>query len=67
MWPNTRISVMGGEQAAGVLADITRAQHEKAGKPVSPILKIKNIGMIFLSLHTCNFFSSSGQKSRKGS
>ncbi|XP_034256954.1 probable methylcrotonoyl-CoA carboxylase beta chain, mitochondrial [Thrips palmi] len=33
MWPNARISVMGGEQAAGVLADITRAQHEKAGKP----------------------------------
>lgn len=35
MWPNARISVMGGEQAAGVLAEITRAQHKKQGKPVS--------------------------------
>lgn len=35
MWPNSRISVMGGEQAAGVLAEITRAQHQQAGKPWS--------------------------------
>ena len=26
MWPNARISVMGGEQAAGVLATITAEQ-----------------------------------------
>lgn len=34
MWPNARISVMGGEQAAGVLAEITRAQYQQTGKPV---------------------------------
>lgn len=32
MWPNARISVMGGEQAASVLAQITRDQRIKAGK-----------------------------------
>lgn len=31
MWPNSRISVMGGEQAAGVLAQVKRDQLEKAG------------------------------------
>lgn len=31
MWPNARISVMGGEQAAGVLAQVKRDQHEKSG------------------------------------
>jgi 3-methylcrotonyl-CoA carboxylase beta subunit len=30
-WPNSRISVMGGEQAAGVLATVKRAGIEKAG------------------------------------
>lgn len=28
-WPNARISVMGGEQAANVLAQITRDKHQK--------------------------------------
>ncbi|OXA37290.1 methylcrotonoyl-CoA carboxylase beta chain, mitochondrial [Folsomia candida] len=32
MWPNARISVMGGEQAAGVLAQITRDQRIREGK-----------------------------------
>jgi 3-methylcrotonyl-CoA carboxylase beta subunit len=32
MWPNARISVMGGEQAAGVLAQIKRDQKEAAGE-----------------------------------
>ncbi|XP_064095427.1 methylcrotonoyl-CoA carboxylase beta chain, mitochondrial-like [Macrobrachium nipponense] len=32
MWPNSRISVMGGEQAAGVLAQITRDQRKREGK-----------------------------------
>jgi 3-methylcrotonyl-CoA carboxylase beta subunit len=32
MWPNARISVMGGEQAAGVLAQIRRDSIEKSGK-----------------------------------
>jgi len=31
MWPNARISVMGGEQAAGVLAQVKRTQMENAG------------------------------------
>ena len=33
MWPNARISVMGGEQAAGVLAQITRDQRAREGRP----------------------------------
>lgn len=33
MWPNAKISVMGGPQAAGVLAQITEEQHKRAGKP----------------------------------
>jgi 3-methylcrotonyl-CoA carboxylase beta subunit len=32
MWPNARISVMGGEQAAGVLAQVKREQKERAGE-----------------------------------
>jgi len=32
MWPNARISVMGGEQAAGVLAQVKKDQLEKRGE-----------------------------------
>ena len=32
MWPNARISVMGGEQAAGVLATVKRDGHERIGE-----------------------------------
>ena len=32
MWPNARISVMGGKQAAGVLAQVKRTQMENAGE-----------------------------------
>ncbi len=32
MWPNARISVMGGEQAAQVMAQVTRDKMKKAGK-----------------------------------
>lgn len=32
MWPTARISVMGGEQAAGVLAQVKRAQKEGKGE-----------------------------------
>ncbi len=35
MWPNARISVMGGEQAAGVLAQVKRDSLAKRGKPFS--------------------------------
>ncbi|XP_033217173.1 methylcrotonoyl-CoA carboxylase beta chain, mitochondrial [Belonocnema kinseyi] len=31
-WPNAKISVMGGEQAAGVMAQITRDQRQREGK-----------------------------------
>lgn len=36
MWPNARIAVMGGPQAAGVLADVTRAGIEKRGGTWTP-------------------------------
>ena len=36
MWPNARISVMGGEQAASVLAAVKREQLARAGAPFSP-------------------------------
>lgn len=32
MWPNARISVMGGPQAAGVLASVTRSSIERRGQ-----------------------------------
>ncbi len=35
MWPNARISVMGGEQAAGVLTTVKRDQQAREGKPFS--------------------------------
>lgn len=35
MWPNARISVMGGEQAAGVMAQVTRDAKERNGEPWS--------------------------------
>jgi 3-methylcrotonyl-CoA carboxylase beta subunit len=36
MWPNARISVMGGEQAAGVLTTVKRDQLGREGKPFPP-------------------------------
>lgn len=35
MWPNARISVMGGEQAAGVLISLKIRQLQKEGKEVT--------------------------------
>ncbi|MBR9910892.1 MAG: methylcrotonoyl-CoA carboxylase [Gammaproteobacteria bacterium] len=35
MWPNARISVMGGEQAAGVLVQVKKDQLEKQGATLS--------------------------------
>ncbi len=32
MWPNARISVMGGEQAAGVLSQVKKSQAQRAGE-----------------------------------
>ncbi len=39
MWPNARISVMGGEQAAGVLSQVKRTQKENAGENFSQAKK----------------------------
>ena len=36
MWPNARISVMGGEQAAGVLTTVKRDQLAREGKVLAP-------------------------------
>jgi 3-methylcrotonyl-CoA carboxylase beta subunit/propionyl-CoA carboxylase len=36
MWPNARISVMGGEQAAGVLVTVKRDQLARQGRALSP-------------------------------
>ncbi len=36
MWPNARISVMGGEQAAGVLVQVKHEQAERSGDTFSP-------------------------------
>jgi 3-methylcrotonyl-CoA carboxylase beta subunit len=35
MWPNARISVMGGDQAAGVLAQVEEAKRQRDGQPWS--------------------------------
>ena len=41
MWPNSRISVMGGEQAAGVLATITQVlRHCPFPVPVKNFVKL---------------------------
>lgn len=37
MWPNARTSVMGGEQAATVLATVRQDQLRKAGNAMSPV------------------------------
>jgi len=36
MWPNARISVMGGEQAAGVLTTVKRDQMAREGQELAP-------------------------------
>ena len=36
MWPNARISVMGGEQAAGVLVTVKRDQLARRGQQLTP-------------------------------
>jgi acetyl-CoA carboxylase carboxyltransferase component len=35
MWPNARISVMGGEQAASVLTQVKVEQRQRQGQPMS--------------------------------
>jgi geranyl-CoA carboxylase beta subunit len=38
-WPNARIAVMGGPQAAKVMEIVTRAKFEKSGGANEPVLK----------------------------
>lgn len=38
MWPNARVSVMGGEQAGTVLSTVKKAQLMKQGKTITPEL-----------------------------
>lgn len=37
MWPNSRLSIMGGEQAAGVLAQIQSEKKNREGTQVKII------------------------------
>jgi len=39
MWPNARISVMGGEQAANVLTTVAKEQRRRNGETVSVVVK----------------------------
>lgn len=41
MWPNAKISVMGGEQASGVLIQVKEEQLAKAGKELDPVEREK--------------------------
>ncbi|XP_063698714.1 probable methylcrotonoyl-CoA carboxylase beta chain, mitochondrial [Culicoides brevitarsis] len=41
MWPNSRISVMGGSQAANVLAQVTEEQYKRKGKEFTEELRNK--------------------------
>uniref|UniRef100_A0A336M791 Probable methylcrotonoyl-CoA carboxylase beta chain, mitochondrial n=1 Tax=Culicoides sonorensis TaxID=179676 RepID=A0A336M791_CULSO len=41
MWPNARISVMGGTQAANVLAQVTEDQYKRSGKEFTEELRNK--------------------------
>jgi 3-methylcrotonyl-CoA carboxylase beta subunit len=42
MWPNARISVMGGEQAAKVLSTVKQTALEAAGKPIMSLSELNN-------------------------
>lgn len=56
MWPNARISVMGGEQAATVLATIAKDQKAREGKQVSLSFVVLSLSFTssleVLTLHT---------------
>ncbi len=54
MWPNARISVMGGEQASSVLATIQKDNMEKEGRKWTPQQEeaFKVRGLIHARTHT---------------
>lgn len=52
-WPNSRISVMGGEQAAQVLTQITAEQRKRQGQKVMLVSFISiDKSSIFISVYT---------------
>ena len=58
MWPNARISVMGGEQAAQVLTQITAEQRKRQKQEVRSMISNR-------TLFRRNSFSSSLPKKKK--
>lgn len=61
MWPNAKISVMGGEQAANVLCTVKQDQMLKAGQKMSEkeIFDFKNPILEKYSLESSAYFSTS--------
>jgi hypothetical protein len=53
MWPNARISVMGGEQAASVLATVTREGKERRGEKVCATAPARAHTRKRTPTHTC--------------
>jgi len=51
LWPNARISVMGGEQAANVLATVAKDQRAREGKQVNAISSA-SLGLAFTTEHS---------------
>jgi len=63
MWPNSRISVMGGEQAASVLSTVTKDAKARQGVSVSFFFKKKTFFIISHS-HNFEFFSGVQTKNK---
>ena len=53
MWPNSRISVMGGEQAASVLATVMRDNMDRAGKVRACWCNIRPLCMCLVWCFAC--------------
>lgn len=52
-WPNARISVMGGEQAANVLIQINKDQYKREGKRVNGRLRSRSrfhLNQVFIQI-----------------
>lgn len=64
MWPNSRISVMGGEQAAGVLAQISQEQRKREGKQVRLLVTSLFLYHIANILYCLSFLSGPRRKKR---
>ena len=62
MWPNARISVMGGEQAGTVLATIAKDQRAREGKEVCLNPAILNCNKCTTSRTTSNHILENVEK-----